>query len=136
MRIASEGSEINLQRAGQSSAPGFGPEALFLSCLLGRAANAVALGLDAPGRLVSHPRRDLGDTLVRVDHLPQVVPHEIALNRHKVLHGAAADKPERDSGSLPGPRSASAKRNDVSIGRDRSDRGRQSRCQVLKPVRL
>ena len=46
------------------------------------------------------------------------------------------DKPERNSGSRPGPRSTSAKRNDVSIGGDRSYRGRESRGQVLKPVRL
>jgi hypothetical protein len=47
----------------------------------------VALSLlDAPGYFIGHPHRHLRDTLVGVDHLLEVVPYQIALNRDEVLH--------------------------------------------------
>ena len=42
--------------------------------------------LDASGSLISNAHRHLGDTLVGVDHLLEVVPNQAALNRDEVLH--------------------------------------------------
>src|SRR3954462_15465952 len=53
----------------------------------------IALSLNGPSRLISNPHRQLGNALVGVDHLLQSVPHDVALNRHKVLHRAGADNP-------------------------------------------
>src|SRR3954468_10068761 len=62
---------------------------------LGSAASlvGVALCLNGPGGLIGSAHRQLRNALVGVDHLLQAVPHEVALNRHKVLHRAGADNP-------------------------------------------
>ena len=58
--------------------------------LLGHAADAihvlVRLSLDGPGGLIGNTYRELGHMLVGFDDLPEAVPHQFALNRHKVLH--------------------------------------------------
>jgi hypothetical protein len=49
--------------------------------------------LDGPSGFIGNPHGQLGDAPVRVDHLLQGVPRQIALNRHKVLHRAGARNP-------------------------------------------
>src|SRR3954469_14036098 len=63
---------------------------------LGDAANLlrvlIRLGLDGPSRLIGSAQRQLRNALVGVNHLLQAVPHQVALNRHKVLHRADTRK--------------------------------------------
>src|SRR3954451_9578826 len=79
--------------------PGAGPGLCLAQCALelGDAANLlrvlIRLGLDGPSRLISRAQRYLGNALVGVDHLLQAVPHQVALNRDKVLHRAGPSKP-------------------------------------------
>src|SRR3954452_15000054 len=61
---------------------------------LGSAASlvGVALCLNGPGGLIGSAHRQLRNALVGVNHLLQAVPHQVALNRHKVLHRTGARK--------------------------------------------
>src|SRR5215210_3672306 len=55
---------------------------------LGGAASlvGVALCLNGPSGLISRAHRQLGNALVGVNHLLEVVPHDVALNGDEVLH--------------------------------------------------